>query len=113
MLDYSLILSVNYPGKQWSLDGESYDGLTWLDASPKPTQTELDALWQSTQDSVAKDACKAKAKELLAASDWSVLSDVGLANQDAFVFYRLNLRNLVKNPVTNPVFEVEPTPVWA
>lgn len=60
-----------------------------------------------------KDACKAQAKSLLAASDWSVLPDVGLANQDAFVFYRLNLRNLVKDPVVDPVFEAEPTPVWS
>lgn len=59
-----------------------------------------------------KDACKAQAKALLTASDWSVLPDVGLVNQDAFVFYRLNLRNLVKDPVANPVFEAEPTPVW-
>lgn len=58
------------------------------------------------------NACKEKAKQLLAKSDWSVLPDVGLANQDAFVFYRLNLRNLVKNPVANPVWEAEPTPIW-
>lgn len=53
MLDYSLILVTNYAGKQWSLNGESYDGLDWLDNSPKPTQAELDALWESTQAAVA------------------------------------------------------------
>jgi hypothetical protein len=45
MIDYSLILTVGYPGTQWSLDGESYDGLTWLDETPKPSQAELDAQW--------------------------------------------------------------------
>lgn len=60
-----------------------------------------------------KDACKAKAKALLTASDWSVLPDVGLANQDAFVFYRLNLRNLVINPVADAVFEAMPEPIWS
>jgi hypothetical protein len=45
MIDYALILSVNYPGKQWALDGETYDGLTWLDETPKPSQRELDAAW--------------------------------------------------------------------
>jgi hypothetical protein len=59
-----------------------------------------------------KDICKEKAKTLLAATDWAVLPDVGLSNQDAFVFYRLNLRNLVKDPVVEPVWESEPTPVW-
>jgi hypothetical protein len=56
MLDYSWILTLNYAGKEWSLDGESYDGLTWLDASPKPTQAELDALWESTQAAVTAKA---------------------------------------------------------
>jgi hypothetical protein len=53
MIDYSLILSTNYVDKQWSLNGNSYDGLTWLDESSKPTQSELDALWESTQATVA------------------------------------------------------------
>jgi hypothetical protein len=53
MLDYSLILSINYPTALWSLNGDSYDGLTWLSDTPKPTQAELDALWESTQAAVA------------------------------------------------------------
>ena len=53
MIDYAQILIQNYVGKQWTLDGDSYDGLTWLDETPKPTQSELDALWESTQATVA------------------------------------------------------------
>ncbi len=53
MIDYTLILTTNYAGKSWTLNGDSYDGLTWLDTSPKPTQAELDALWESTQATVA------------------------------------------------------------
>ena len=45
MIDYSLILTTNYPGTQWSLNGETYDGLDWLDETPKPSQAELDAAW--------------------------------------------------------------------
>jgi hypothetical protein len=113
MLDYSQILTVNYPGKQWALNGDSYDGLDWLDSSPKPTQAELDALWASTQDALAKDACSAKAKSLLAASDWSQLPDVGLANTADYVTYRGILRGYVTQPQVNPVWPVEPTPVWS
>jgi hypothetical protein len=43
--NYYLVLSTNYAGKQWSLDGDTYDGLDWLDETPKPTQAELDAQW--------------------------------------------------------------------
>jgi len=59
MLDYSLILITNYVGKQWSLSGDSYDGLDWFDSSPKPTQAELDALWESTQATVANQKAQA------------------------------------------------------
>jgi hypothetical protein len=45
MIDYALILNANYPGTQWSLDGNTYEGLTWLDSTPKPTQAALDAAW--------------------------------------------------------------------
>lgn len=48
MIDYAAILSANYAGKQWTLEGDNYDGLTWLDSTPKPTQAELDALWPTT-----------------------------------------------------------------
>lgn len=48
--NYSLILSVNYSGKQWAVNGNEYDynNIDWMDASPKPTQQELDSLWDQT-----------------------------------------------------------------
>lgn len=45
MIDYTLILTTKYAGSQWTLDGNNYDGLTWLSDTPKPSQAELDALW--------------------------------------------------------------------
>ena len=45
MIDYAAILTANYSGAQWTLNGDTYDGLTWLDSTPKPTQAELDAQW--------------------------------------------------------------------
>ena len=45
MIDYAAILTANYVGAQWTLDGNTYEGLTWLDSTPKPTQAELDAAW--------------------------------------------------------------------
>ena len=63
MIDYSQILTTNFANKQWALSGNSYDGLTWLDESSKPTQTELDALWESTQATqIAKQEAAAAAK---------------------------------------------------
>jgi len=45
MIDYAAVLSANYSAAQWTLNGDTYDGLTWLDDTPKPTQAELDAAW--------------------------------------------------------------------
>ena len=45
MTDYAAVLSANYAGSQWTLNGDDYSGLTWLDSTPKPTQAELDAAW--------------------------------------------------------------------
>tara|TARA_R110000868_G_scaffold9611_1_gene47402 strand:+ start:449 stop:772 length:324 start_codon:yes stop_codon:yes gene_type:complete len=45
MIDYALVLSVNYAGSQWALDGNDYNTLQWFSDTPKPTQAELDAAW--------------------------------------------------------------------
>lgn len=79
MIDYSLILSTNYVSKQWILDGESYDGLTWLDESPKPTQAELDALWESTQATVA---AKEQSAKDVKASALAKLAALGLTQDE-------------------------------
>lgn len=112
MIDYSLILVKNYAGNAWTLVGDSYDGLEWRSDNPKPTQAELDALWQPTLDAQAKSDCKATAKEKLAASDWSVLPDVQITNKSAFDNYRAILRGYVISPVTDPTWPTEPQPVW-
>ena len=79
MIDYTKILSVNYPTAQWILNGDSYDGLTWLDSSPKPTQAELDALWESTQ---AQVAAKEQAAIDVKASALAKLAALGLTQDE-------------------------------
>lgn len=112
-VNYGLILATFYQGNPYSIDNFDYDTLQWLSSSPKPTKAELDALWQQTQDTVIKTACKDEAKKRIAATDWSVLPDVGLANVAAFEAYRAALRELIKNPVADPVWPTEPQPIWS
>ena len=45
MTNYVAVLNANYAGKEWTLNGNDYNGLTWLSDTPKPTQAELDAQW--------------------------------------------------------------------
>ena len=70
MIDYAQILSTHYAGAQWSINGDSYDGLTWLSDTPKPTQAELDALWSSTQATLqTEQAQRQRAAAYVAESD--------------------------------------------
>lgn len=50
MIDYSLILTTHYSNKQWIMVGNAYEGLDWHDESPKPTQADLEALWEETEN---------------------------------------------------------------
>jgi hypothetical protein len=60
MINYAFILSTNYANNKWTLNGNSYEGLDWRDESPKPTKAELDALWESTQATIAAKEQSAK-----------------------------------------------------
>lgn len=80
MSNYGDILTLNYADKQWNLTGSDYAGLEWLDESPKPTQAELDALWESTQ---AQIAAAAQAKIDAKQSALSKLMALGLTEEEA------------------------------
>jgi hypothetical protein len=74
-MDYSTILSSKYQTSEWTLEGDSYEGLTWLSDSPKPTQNALEALWPTVQ---AELAAKAQAKIDAKASAIAKLQALGL-----------------------------------
>jgi hypothetical protein len=67
IIDYAKILTENYAGQEWTLNGDDYEGLTWLSDLEKPAKETLDKLWESTLASIiAKQEAKNKAKiELL------------------------------------------------
>jgi hypothetical protein len=53
-MDIAQILSKRYPGSEWTLNGDSYNGLTWLSEDiAKPTAEELQAKWAQVQFEVA------------------------------------------------------------
>jgi hypothetical protein len=62
---------------------------------------------------IQKNNCESKAKELISNSDWSVLPDVKLTNKVEFENYRSILRNLIVNPIEDPIFPIEPKPIWS
>lgn len=113
MPDITTALVALRPKAQWTLNGDEYSGLNWLDETQtKPTEEEVNAEIAIQEQQAPLDACKEQAKSLIAAVDWAVLPDVGLANVSDFTAYRATLRALILNPVADPVFPTEPQPVW-
>ena len=84
MIDYTAVLTANYAGMIWTLDGDDYSGLTWLSNTPKPTQAELDATWPDVQQQIANDAA---AKIATRASALAKLAALGLTADEAAALF--------------------------
>ena len=68
MIDYATILFTKYVGSSWTLNGDDYEGLTWLSKTPKPTKATLDGLWDEVLAELrANKAAQATAKSALLA----------------------------------------------
>ena len=52
-MDIANILSRRFPDAQWTLNGGSYSGLTWLSAGKKPTLKALEAEWAQVEYEIA------------------------------------------------------------
>lgn len=96
MTDYAAVLSRNYAGLQWSLNGDAYSGLVWLEDTSQPSQAELDAAWPAVRDAIAWDAVRVKRDGLLSGSDWTQMPDAPLneAEKQAWAGYRQTLRDI-------------------
>jgi len=69
-MDISLILSRKFEGAEWTLDGDTYEGLTWLSKGEAPTKNELEALWPGVQhDAVYEQVERARAVAYRETSD--------------------------------------------
>ena len=76
MLDYPTILTRKYPGQEWVLNGDNYEGLNWISDTPKPSQEELDGLWDEV---VAEIEAEKQAKVDAKASAVAKLEALGLS----------------------------------
>lgn len=118
MIDVSLTLNYilpncNYEGSLTDNTEISYNNLTWLDDRQKPNWKDIETNWQILKIDIAKQNCKNQAKTLISICDWSVLPDVNISNKSDFENYRSQLRNLILNPVEEPIFPEEPQPIWS
>lgn len=101
-MDISAILTANYPGAQWVLNGDEYAGLTWLDDSPKPSEDDLLAAWPQVELDRRWAEVRAERDRLLAASDWTRMDDAPLSDAEraAWAVYRQALRDVPQDFAT-------------
>lgn len=101
------------PSAAFVVVGNVYSGIEWLSPEiPMPSEQEVAAEIARLDQQKPFDDCKAKAKKLIAETDWAVLPDVGLQNKSEFEAYRAQLRALIVSPVADPVWPTEPEPIW-
>jgi len=82
MIDYTKILTMRYSGKEWTLNGDTYDGLTWLSDSPKPSQKDLENLWPDVQTEILnKKIAKIEARR-------AILDKLNLTEDEAAALFR-------------------------
>lgn len=56
MIDYAGILTLFYKGNEWTLNGDDYEGLTWLSNTEKPSKKQLDDLLPEYEAKLAEIA---------------------------------------------------------
>ena len=131
-----LVYSYNALDKKYSgtleVEQDPLDPTNWLIPSnctliaPPSEQENYNIIWNGTSwdQVIASDPVVEEQKQLallvsriwarLSNSDWAALPDVNLANKQAWLDYRAELRNLRTNPTEfTGEFPVEPPIIWA
>jgi hypothetical protein len=85
-MDIAAILTSKYQDSEWTLDGDDYEGLTWLSESTQPTKQELQSLWSEVLEELQS---KAQAKIDSKVSAIAKLQALGLTVEEVEVAFGL------------------------
>ena len=110
--DIPTALQALKPGAEWTLRGEDYSGLTWLDSSQtKPTETEVNSKISELDSAEPMRLLRIERDTRIAKTDWRASSDLTLA--DAWKTYRQALRDLPASatPKLDSFYELDLTSV--
>ena len=100
------------PGAEWTLRGNDYSGLEWLDSSQtKPTETEVNSKISELDNAEAMRLLRIERDARIVKTDWRASSDLTIA--DAWKTYRQALRDLPASatPKLNSDYELDLTSV--
>ena len=91
------------PGAEWTVRGDNYSDLEWLDSSQtKPTEVELNNKIAELQAAEPARLVRIKRDQLLLESDWTQTRDNVRLNDSAWVTYRQELRDITKSASFTP-----------
>jgi hypothetical protein len=108
-------VNIHESADQTQIGVDNY-GRPIFDDNPKAYDAGGGRVYYDVQQAISLSkliACKQKAKDLLAQTDWSALPDVELVNANEFVTYRAAVRALMITPVEDPQWPTQPTAVWS
>ena len=91
------------PNAVWTLRGDTYDGLEWLDKNQtKPTEDEINTKIAELKSAEPYRLLREKRNKLIAETDWTQLKDIDLdfIRERNWKNYRQALRDLPAN--SNP-----------
>ena len=85
------------PGSEWTIDGDSYEGITWLSSEiTKPSKSEVTAKIAELEAAEPMRQLRNARNQKLKMSDWTQGADVPDAIKTAWTTYRQQLRDLPK-----------------
>ena len=112
-MDIPKILTRRYPGAQWTLNGDSYSGLTWLSDGDAPTLAELEAEWAQVEYEVAYEAVQKARQAAYQAESDPVFFDFqrGEVTEQDWLDAVQAVKDAHPYPVDPSTIVVEPEPV--
>ena len=97
---------------EWTLDGNDYSGLTWLDSSiTKPTETEINNKIAELDAAEPMRLLREKRNKKLFDTDWRASTDLTLS--DDWKNYRQALRDLpaTASPTLDSSYNLDPSSI--
>ena len=98
-MDISKILQIIRPNCVFSVIGNSYEGINWMDdESKKPTFDDIKNAWESGIRQIAEwEPVRQQRNLLLSESDYTQLNDSKVSNKEDWAVYRQKLRDITSN----------------
>ena len=97
MIRISDALQILRPGAEWSISGNLYSNLEWLDKTQtKPTEDEINAKVAELETAEPLRLLRIERNKLIAETDWTQLKDISLDSirEKNWKEYRQALRDL-------------------